>query len=246
MGALAAWWWPKRPARVPRAWAAGLVAGAGAVLFGVSALLLGTGLAGWDVRLFRILNEVPPAAEAILTPLSRLFLPASVIAVVVVACGYVVATNRGALPVAAGAAAAGAAWALAHVAKAITARPRPYAAVAGAVLRQQPAHGLSFPSTHTAVALAAAIAIVPFLARALAAAGIGYAVLVGWSRVYLGVHHPLDILGGAGIGMAAGGVVLLALGWLLRRAGRAGDGGAAGQEEAGQGPTGLRSSEAGR
>jgi membrane-associated phospholipid phosphatase len=237
---MASWWWPKRPPRAPRALAAGLLAGAGAALFGVSAILLSPAPAGWDVRLFRILNEVPPAAAAVLTPLSRLFLPAGIIAVTVVTAAYVVARNRGALPVAAGAAAAGAAWALAHVTKAITGRPRPYSAVAGVVLRQHPAHGLSFPSTHTAVALAAAIALVPFLARPLAAAGIGYAVLVGWSRVYLGVHYPLDILGGAGIGMAAGGVILLALGVLLRRAGQAGGRGAAGQ-----GRAGLRSSGAG-
>ena len=97
--------------------------------------------------------------------------------------------------------------------------------MAGAVLRQQPAHGTSFPSSHTAVALAVAIALVPFLARPLAAAGIAYAVLVGWSRVYLGVHYPLDILGGAGIGgMAVGGVILLTLGPLLRGAGRGADG----------------------
>ncbi len=93
--------------------------------------------------------------------------------------------------------------------------------VADAVLRQQPAHGTSFPSSHTAVTLAVAIALVPFLPRALAGAGIGYAVLVGWSRVYLGVHYPLDVLAGAGIGMAVGGLVLLALGVLLRRAGEA-------------------------
>ena len=69
--------------------------------------------------------------------------------------------------------------------------------------------------------MAVVIALVPFLARPLAAAGIGYAVLVGWSRVYLGVHYPLDVLGGAGIGLAPGGVILLALGTLYRRAGRA-------------------------
>jgi membrane-associated phospholipid phosphatase len=215
------WWWHRRPARIPRARTAWLMAGLGAALFGVSALLLKTAALSWDASLFRILNQVPAAAASVLTPLSRLFLPAGIIVVVVLILVYVVARNRSVLPVAAAAAAAGLAWALAHVAKAIADRPRPYEVMADAVLRQQPAHGTSFPSSHTAVTLAVAIALVPFVARPVAAAGIGYAVLTGWSRVYLGVHYPLDILGGAGIGMTTGGVILLALGMLLRRAGRA-------------------------
>ena len=223
MISLDSWWWPKRSSRVPGSRTAWLVAGMGAALFGVSALLLKTGTLSWDDRLFAVLNEVPAAAAAVLTPLSHLFLPVGVVVVVVLAVIYVVARNRSVLPVAAGAAAAGLAWALAHVAKAIADRPRPYEVMADAVLRQQPAHGTSFPSSHTAVTVAVVIALVPFLARPLAAAGIGYAVLVGWSRVYLGVHYPLDVLGGAGIGLATGGVILLALGILLRRSGRAGN-----------------------
>ncbi len=171
MISLDSWWWPKRPARVPRPWSAGLLAGLGAALSGVSALLLKTGAIGWDVSLFRILNEVPAAAASVLTPLSHLFLPVGIITVVLLAVVYVVARNRSVLPVATGAMAAGLAWALAHVAKAVADRPRPYEVMTDAVLRQQPAHGTSFPSSHTAVAVAAAIALVPFLARPLAGPG---------------------------------------------------------------------------
>ena len=218
---MASWWWPNRPARVPGARAAGLLAALGAVLFGASAVLLKAGATGWDLSLFRILNEVPPAVASVLTPLVHLFLPAGIVIAVMLIAVYVVARNRSVLPVAAGAVAAGIAWVLANVAKVIANRPRPYQVVADAVLRQPPAHGTSFPSSHTAVTVAVVIALVPFLPRALAWVAIAYAVLVGWSRVYLGVHYPLDVLAGAGIGMAVGGLVLLALGVLLHRAGEA-------------------------
>jgi membrane-associated phospholipid phosphatase len=195
-----------------------LLTGLGAALFGVAALLLKAGAVGWDVSLFRILNQVPAGAASVLTPLSHLFLLAGILAVVVLAVVYVVARNRSVLPVAAGAVAASLAWGLAHVAKAVADRPRPYEMMVGAVLRQQLAHGTSFPSSHTAVTLA--VAFMPFLGRPFGAMGIGYAVLVGWSRVYLGVHYPLDVLAGAGLGMAAGVVIVLAAGTLIRRAGR--------------------------
>ena len=153
----ASWWWPNRPPGFRRP-TAGLLAGLGAVLFGVSALLITTGATSWDARLFRILNQVPGAAASALTPLSHLFLPAGIIAVVLLTVVYVVARNRSVLPVAAGAVSAGTAWVLANAAKAIADRPRPYEVIAGAVLRQHPAHGTSFPSSHTAVTLAVAIA----------------------------------------------------------------------------------------
>jgi membrane-associated phospholipid phosphatase len=220
MISLDSWWWPTRPIRVPGARTAGLLAGLGAAAFGVSALLVKIGAVGWDLSLFRILNQVPAAAASVLTPLSHLFLPAGILVVVVLTIVYVVARNHSVLPVAAGGLAAGIAWLLANAAKAVADRPRPYEVMANTVLRQQPAHGTSFPSSHTAVTLAVVIALVPFLARPLAAVGIGYAVLIGWSRVYLGVHYPLDVLAGAGIGMAVGGVILLGLG-MLRGADRA-------------------------
>ena len=106
MVSLESWWWPSA-ARVPGAWTAGLP-GLGVALFGVSALVLKTGAVGWDLSLFRILNEVPVAAASVLTPLSHLFLPAGIIAVVVLTVVYVVARNRSVLPVVTGVVAAGA------------------------------------------------------------------------------------------------------------------------------------------
>ena len=97
------WWWPKQPARAPRPRTAWLVTALGAALFGVSALVLKTGTLSWDESLFRVLNEVPAVAASVLTPLSRLFRPAGIVVVVVLAVVYVVARNRSVLPVAAGA-----------------------------------------------------------------------------------------------------------------------------------------------
>ena len=218
MISLKSWWWPKHQARVPRAWTAWLLACLGAALFGTAAVLLKVGAVSWDVSLFRVLNEVPAGVASVLTPLSHLFLPVGILVVVVIITAYVVVRNRSVLPMAAAAVASGGAWALAHVAKAIADRPRPYQVITDAVLRQQPAHGTSFPSSHTAVTVAVVIALIPFLPRALVPVAVAYAVLVGWSRVYLGVLYPLDVLGGAGIGIAVGGAVLLALGVLLHRA----------------------------
>ena len=67
----------------------------------------------------------------------------------------------------------------------------------------------SFPSGHamSAFAVAAALAL---LAPRLRWPVLALAAVIGFSRVYLGVHFWLDVLAGAALGMAIGALIALA------------------------------------
>lgn len=69
----------------------------------------------------------------------------------------------------------------------------------------------SFPSGHTTTAFAAATVIMLALPRA-AAAALVLAAAIGYSRVYVGVHYPLDVLAGAVLGVGSGCAV-----WFVAR-----------------------------
>ncbi len=70
-------------------------------------------------------------------------------------------------------------------------------------------HGASFPSGHTAIAFACATVLSAVVPRA-AAAFFTLALAIGYSRLYVGVHWPLDVLGGAALGVATGLLLLSA------------------------------------
>jgi membrane-associated phospholipid phosphatase len=73
----------------------------------------------------------------------------------------------------------------------------------------------SFPSGHATVAFACATALTLAVPR-LAVAFYALAALIAFSRVYVGVHYPGDILAGALLGLAVALVVARA-GRVLRR-----------------------------
>lgn len=57
--------------------------------------------------------------------------------------------------------------------------------------------GQSFPSDHSLAAFAIGFAVAAFLSRRWGAVLFVVATLVGFSRVYVGVHYPADIAGAA-------------------------------------------------
>lgn len=63
--------------------------------------------------------------------------------------------------------------------------------------------GMGYPSLHTAIVTATLLTLLPYLPKTTRWFIIVIVIsLIGLSRIYLGVHLPLDILGGAAIGIA--------------------------------------------
>lgn len=88
--------------------------------------------------------------------------------------------------------------------KNIVARIRPYDTITELILLIERQHDFSFPSGHTCASFAAACALYRTLPRKCGIACIVLAVLISLSRLYVGVHYPTDVLGGAAVGIFAG------------------------------------------
>lgn len=87
--------------------------------------------------------------------------------------------------------------------KNVIARPRPFTANPDIQLIIPPPTSFSFPSGHTLASFGAASAL--FIQhRRLGAAALIYAALVGFSRLYMYVHYPTDVLAGCILGILLG------------------------------------------
>ncbi len=85
--------------------------------------------------------------------------------------------------------------------KLAVARPRPAAFYSWITPREDFAAGNGFPSGHTAMATVLAFTLMPYTPKRFRWLLILAVALVGVSRIYLGVHAPLDVIGGAALGL---------------------------------------------
>lgn len=87
--------------------------------------------------------------------------------------------------------------------KDLFARPRPYVASAEIVPLIKKLSSYSFPSGHTSVSFSGALVLYRMMPRKVGVPAIILAAMIGFSRLYVGVHFPTDVLGGIVIGIIA-------------------------------------------
>jgi undecaprenyl-diphosphatase len=101
---------------------------------------------------------------------------------------------------------------LERVVKVFVERQRPATSTTDAIVRGVPVRGLAFLSGHAILGAALAGVITPYLRGRWRAVPWAVLAVIGFARVYLGAHNPLDVICGAGLGLAIAGAVNLLLG----------------------------------
>lgn len=92
------------------------------------------------------------------------------------------------------------AYLLTGVAKDLVGRGRPHEFIADVVYKDFVVRGSGFPSGHTALATAVALSVSIYLPRRYKWIPPAMILGVGFSRMHLGPHGPMDIIGGFAVG----------------------------------------------
>jgi undecaprenyl-diphosphatase len=175
----------------------------GAVLFEGSRMLVTHGkIDPEEERIFRAAND---ATDAIRIPV-RGVMQMGTFGTVPVAAGLAFAAGRRELGVAL-ALGGTAAWLLAKRAKPLGGRARPAVLLEGVRTREGIEGDLGWVSGHTAVATTIAATTWvggPRWLRPFLVAGV---VTTAYGRMYVGAHLPLDLVGGAGLGLMVSALV---------------------------------------
>ena len=159
-----------------------------------------------EVDLFRFVNDWPDWLERPIWPLMQ-FGAIAIVPMVAVAVWFIMRRRRLSIGIAV---TAFAAWVLAKGVKALIERGRPQDYLDEVNFRPQ-WEGLGFVSGHAAVVFAMAAVLSPYLSRPWKVVVWAVAVATGVLRMYTAAHLPLDVTGGAGLGIALAGLWHLAM-----------------------------------
>jgi len=157
------------------------------------------GAPAWEHRSYNAINDLPDALAPFVWPPMQFGSLASPFALGAIAYWR----NRRPEPAASIIAAGFAAWIMAKGMKKLVGRGRPHDFDSGTNLRlwTEIDGSLGFVSGHAAVAMASAGIVHQYVSPGLGAAAYGLAGLAGFSRIYAGAHLPIDVLGGAALGV---------------------------------------------
>lgn len=102
--------------------------------------------------------------------------------------------------------------------KNLVARTRPYEVVEGLQILIAKPKDFSFPSGHSCASFAAAMVYLKMLPKRYGIPAVVLATLIAFSRLYVGVHYPTDVLVGIAIGcFAAWAACKIVNCWISRR-----------------------------
>jgi membrane-associated phospholipid phosphatase len=196
------------PSDVLRSWADGALLAAGAVLLVLAALPVDRARVGAaETAVFRVANDATVLPFWVVWPLMQL----GNLLVVPAAAVLAAVLHRWRLAAAVLLAGVGT-YLSAKVVKDLVVRGRPDGLLADVVVRGAEAHGRGFVSGHAAVAVALVAVAWPWLGTRGRLVCAALALTVCLARVHVGAHLPLDVVGGAGLGLAIAGGVRLLLG----------------------------------
>ena len=105
-----------------------------------------------------------------------------------------------------------AAWALSKLLQMVVDEEPPGLVIGRVTLHGSVKAGLAYPATHVAVVAALATVAAPYLARPNRRLAWSLVVMVAIARIYVGVHMPIDVIGGAAVGWGVGSSVRLLFG----------------------------------